>query len=251
MLLRGELLPLRRKVKHVDSLVAFRVDQRHFDVARQARQRRTDLIEQSRMVLGNDFEQRAVRRRRIVEVDARLDGDLGCAPTAGAFAAFQEWFQRRLSIHDICEALAEALSLAGVQLQSAVQICEVEGVQHDAGGIREGIRLVDVHAPAGQHARYRREKCRAVRREQRQGETVAGGEDLRLHGIRSQLLVKRQVRRNLRRRMHREIPPRESFEEPLDLFEGGAARQRLHPLEQRAFIRRVQAVAIQRAAEVV
>jgi len=52
---------LRRQVKHIDGFLPFRVDQRDFDVVSQARQRRADLIEQSRMILCNDFEQRAVR----------------------------------------------------------------------------------------------------------------------------------------------------------------------------------------------
>src|SRR2546426_835045 len=59
------------------------------------------------------------------------------------------------------------------------------------------------------------------------------------------------VRCNLCGRMHREISPRESFEEPFDLFDGGVARLRLHALEQRAFIRCVQAIAIYGAAEVI
>ena len=62
LLLRGELLPLRCEVEGVDGLVAFGVDQRDFDVASQARHRRADLVEQSGMVLRDDFEQRAVRR---------------------------------------------------------------------------------------------------------------------------------------------------------------------------------------------
>jgi len=45
LLLGGEFLALRGKVEHIDGLVAFRVDQCDFDVAPQARQRRTDLVE--------------------------------------------------------------------------------------------------------------------------------------------------------------------------------------------------------------
>ena len=44
------------------------------------------------------------------------------------------------------------------------------------------------------------------------------------------------MRGDLRRRMHGEIPPGKSFEELLDLFERGLARQRLYPLEERDFI---------------
>src|SRR5260370_5695694 len=62
LLLRSELLALRSKVENIDGLLALRVDQRDFDVASQARRRRADLVEQSRMVLRHDFEQRAVRR---------------------------------------------------------------------------------------------------------------------------------------------------------------------------------------------
>src|SRR5713101_6744356 len=51
--------------------------------------------------------------------------------------------------------------------------------------------------------------------------------------------------------MHGEIPPGESFEELLDLFQCALARQRLYPLEERDFIRSVQPVAIQRPAEVI
>ena len=59
--MRGELLALPGKVEDIDGLVAFRVDQRDFDVTSQVRQRGADLVEQSGMILRNNFEQRAVR----------------------------------------------------------------------------------------------------------------------------------------------------------------------------------------------
>ena len=80
---------------------------------------------------------------------------------------------------------------------------------------------------------------------------MARGEELRLHGIGAQLAIKLEVRRNLRRGMHGQIPARESFEEALDLLDCGVTRFGFNALEERAFIRSVQAVAIQRAAKVV
>src|SRR5712691_12972766 len=99
------------------------------------------------MVMRDDFEQRAVGRRRLVEADSCLDRDFRCASAGSALSAFQERLQRRLSVYDIRQTLAEAVGFAGIQFQRAVQICKVERVQNDAGGVRESIRLVNVYAP--------------------------------------------------------------------------------------------------------
>ena len=52
----------------------------------------------------------------------------------------------------------------GIQLQRAVQVHEVERIQHHPRRIRERIRLHDIHAPRREHTRNRCEQCRPVRR---------------------------------------------------------------------------------------
>ena len=124
-------------------------------------------------------------------------------------------------------------------------------VQDHASRVGKRIRLDDVHAPAGKHAGNRGEERGSIRRKQRERERVARRDQFGLHWLRAQLLVQREVRGDLRRRMHGQIPSRESFQEPLDLFEGCLASKRLHPLQHWNFIGCVQPVAIQRPAEVV
>jgi len=153
--LRGELPALRGEIEHVDRLVAFGIDQRDFNVASQPRQHRTYLVQQSRMVLGDDFEQRAVCGRRIVEVDVRRNGHLGRSRPPGTLTALQQRLEPSLSAEHILEAFPEARNFTGIQFERAVQIREIKGVQNDARGIRKGIGFVDVHSPAREYPRNR------------------------------------------------------------------------------------------------
>ena len=53
--------------------MSFGIDERDFDVAAIAAEGRGDFVEQSGTILGDQFKQRAVRRRMIVEIQPRCD----------------------------------------------------------------------------------------------------------------------------------------------------------------------------------
>src|SRR5579862_2718862 len=60
-----------------------------------------------------------------------------------------------------------------------------------------------------------------------------------------------KVRCNFRCRMHREIPPGESFEEALDLCSVRGACLNPHSLQQKYFVRGMQAIAVECMAKVI
>src|ERR1700719_1613353 len=104
LLLRLQFFPARSQIKNVNRFLAFRIDQRYLNVAVEPRQRRSHVVEQSRAILRHNFEQRAVRGRRIIEADSGRYGDLRRTSPAGRFAALQQWLERRFSAEDIAQA---------------------------------------------------------------------------------------------------------------------------------------------------
>src|SRR5439155_193295 len=140
-----------------------------------------------------DFEQRAVCRRRIVEVDVRGNGHLGRSCPPGTLPALQQRLERSLSAEHILEALPEARDFTGIQFERAVQIREIKGVQNDARGVRKGIGFVDVHSPAREYSRNRGEQRGAVGGEQRQDKTVSRRGHLRLDRFLAEFAVQPKV----------------------------------------------------------
>ena len=72
-----------------------------------------------------------------------------------------------------------------------------------------------------------------------------------LHGLYAQFLVELEVGGNLRGRVDRAVTPRKTLEEALNLGFVRAAGLAAHLFEQRHFVGSMQAVAVQRAAEVI
>ena len=133
-----------------------------------------------------------------------------------------------------------------------MQIGEIKGVQNDARAVRKGIGFVDVHSPAREHSRNRGEQRGAVGGEQRQDKAVSRRGHLRPDRFLAEFAVHPEMRGDLLRRVHREIAPRESFEEPLDfLGRSSAAGARLDAPKQRDFVVRAQPVAVEGPAEVI
>jgi len=109
------------------------------------------------------------------------------------------------------QALHEAIDLRRIELKRAVHVHEMECIEHNAGGVRECIRLDDVHAhaastpeivekSAGRSAVSSSTRTRAV-----PASTLSAA-------ARAQLLIQRKMPRDLRRGVYRQIPPRESFQ---------------------------------------
>ena len=68
----GKLRAGSGEIEDVDRFLPFRIDQRDFDITSETRERRTDIVEQSRPVLRDYFQQRAVLGRAVVETRARF-----------------------------------------------------------------------------------------------------------------------------------------------------------------------------------
>ena len=66
--------------------------------------------------------------------------------------------------HHVVEVGEEAFLLAGVQLDGAEDVGELEAVDDDAGVVGEGAGLDDVHAPGGQGAGHVGKEAAAVAR---------------------------------------------------------------------------------------
>ena len=90
--------------------------------------------------------------RRVVEIDRGRNRNFRGTRAAGGFAALQQWLERRFTAQHVRKTLLKTVDFAGIQFQCAVQIGEVERIEHHAGRVREGIGLDNVHAPRGKHA---------------------------------------------------------------------------------------------------
>ena len=171
-------------------------------------------------------------RRIIVEAKLRLDRNFRRPFAARLVAALQQWLQRRLAIHHISQTPPESIDFCRIQLQRSMQVRKVKCIDHDTRRVRERIRLDNVHAPSSQHARDRCKERRPVRRHQRQRKRASRGTQFHLYRLSLQLPVHRDVLRNVARRMNRKIPPRQTFEEPFDLFSRSASQHDANLLEQ-------------------
>ena len=84
--------------------------------------------------------------RRVATSTLRLRGVVHVA------ARFEQLLDRDLLRHHVVQIGEEAVLLAGVELEGAEDVGEVEAVDDDAGIVGEGAGLDDVHAPGGQRA---------------------------------------------------------------------------------------------------
>src|SRR5678810_1346937 len=132
-----------------------------------------------------------------------------------------------------------------------VQVYKLKGIQHYACGIRKGVGLNDVHAPAREHAGDGCKQRRPVGRQQSQRERVVPRTQFGLHWLSAQFPIQQEVRGNLRGSVHGSVAPWEALEEPFNLSLTRAAGLAAHLLEESCFVGGMQAVAVQSAAEMI
>ena len=77
----------------------------------------------------------------------------------------------------------EAILLAGVELEGAEDVGELEAVDDDAGIVGEGAGLDDVHAPGGERAGHVGKEAAAIAGDHGEVEELALGAQVELDGI--------------------------------------------------------------------
>ena len=82
--------------------------------------------------------------------EAGGDFDLEVGGVVHVAAGFKQLLDGDLLRDDIVEIGEEAVFLAGVELDGAEDVGELEAVDDDAGIVGEGAGLDDVHAPGGE-----------------------------------------------------------------------------------------------------
>src|SRR5712692_7447627 len=75
-MLRRKLSARGSEVEHIDRSLAFGVDQSDVDVAFLLGENRTDAVQEARLILRNDFNERAVRGTFIVKLNLGSFGGL-------------------------------------------------------------------------------------------------------------------------------------------------------------------------------
>src|SRR5262249_34681559 len=93
LLLRRELLSLRGQIEHVDCLLPFGIDERYFYIAIQAGKCGTDLVQQTGMILRDDFDEGALGRSVVIEMDAFLNGYFRLLRRSFSLTVFQQWIE--------------------------------------------------------------------------------------------------------------------------------------------------------------
>ena len=111
-----------------------------------------DLAKQAGNILGDDLQQRRVGGGFGVELQAGGDFDFDVAGTGHVAARFEHLLDGNFLRDDVVKIFEEAVLLAGVQLDGAEDVGELEAVDDDAGIVGEGAGLDDVHAPGGEGA---------------------------------------------------------------------------------------------------
>ena len=137
-------------------------------------------------MLCDDLHQRAARGALVVKLDLRIHFHLGGARLFRPQAVAQHAIEVNLTQQHPDDAALEALPFLHVQFQRAEAVGEVKRVHHDAGLVREGVGLHDVHAPRRQDAGNPRKQERAIIRDQRQFKPVPAALQLQLHRVLAQ-----------------------------------------------------------------
>src|SRR6266568_3182008 len=148
----GEFGALAGEVEDVDCGFAFGVDKGNLDVAFVCAEGKGNLTQQTRPILGDDLQKCGVGGRLRIELEARGDLDLYAGGVAGVPASFEHLLDRDLLGNHIVDVGDEAVFFAGVELDGAEHIGELETVDDDAGIVGKGAGLDDVHAPCGECA---------------------------------------------------------------------------------------------------
>ena len=150
------------EVEHVNGALTFRVNQGDFDVTSLVGKNRADVKEQAGPVLGDKFQQRAVRRTLTVKPHARVHLNLWLRRGFRVNPSTQELFKFQLSHKNIEKVLLEPVSFRGIQLERAVKIDKGEGVQNYSGSVGKSIGFDDVHSPGGKSSGNGGKKVRPV-----------------------------------------------------------------------------------------
>ena len=107
----------------------------------------------------------------------------------------------------------EPVLLAGVQLDGAEDVGEVEAVDDDAGIVGEGAGLDDVHAPGGQGSGHVGKEAGAVAGDDGEVEELAVGAQIELDGILVEVEGHLEVIANLLGQAGLQVALRKAFEE--------------------------------------
>src|SRR3984957_1786537 len=130
-------------------------------------------MQQAGLILSDDFDKRAVVGAVIIEIDQGGNFHLGRCRLLRTQAVAQHFLQIGFSGDDVVNALLEALPFGQVQFQNAKLISEIKSVDNNAGVIREGGGLPDVHAPSGENTGHIGEKERTTSCDQGELEPAA------------------------------------------------------------------------------
>ena len=122
-------------------------------------------------------------RRLVVEGEARGDLDLDAAGVVRVGARFEHLLHWSFLRDDIVQVGEEAIFLAGVELDGAEDVSELEAVDDDAGLVGEGAGLDDVHAPGGECAGDVGEEAPAIAGDDGEIEELAVRAQVELDGI--------------------------------------------------------------------
>jgi len=215
---RGELGAALGEVEDVDGGFAFGVDERDLDVALVGVEGEGDLAEQAGYVLRDDLEKGGVGGGFGVEGEARGDLDLDVGGVVEVFAGFEQLLDGDALGDDVVEVGEEAVFLAGVELDGAEDVSELEAVDDDAGIVGEGAGFDDVHAPGGEGSGDVGEEAAAVADDDGEVEELAVGTQVELDGIFVEVVGEEEVVADVLGEAGLEVALREAFKE---LFERG------------------------------
>src|SRR5213594_4102487 len=130
------LSPLQ--MKHVDGLVAFGRNQHELYVASVAGYHTADPMQQSKGVVGDDFQDRVSMRKLVVEIDDRRC-PLSLTATVGGLLLSKQCGDIHASAHRLRQ---QRVQLRGCEDTEA--ICELEDVNHDRLQARECTAANDI-----------------------------------------------------------------------------------------------------------
>ena len=101
----------------------------------------------------------------IVEIQPRCYLRLGGTIGRSSAASFEQLVKRDFAGEHLHDAALEAIEFRRIKFEGSEAIFEVERVDDGAGLIGKRVRLHDVHAPRGEHARDGGENQGTVARE--------------------------------------------------------------------------------------
>src|SRR6185312_2922618 len=205
------------EIEDIDDDLAFRIDKGDFDVAVAGGEAEGDLAQEAAGVLGDDLQKGAVGGSFVVKFEAGGDADAG--PGQLVIARGEQLLDGDAVREGIADAVLEAVDFGVVQLEGAVGIGELEGVDDNAGGVGESVRLNDVHAPGGEDARHIGEEPGTVLGDESDLVELADGAEGDLNRVGLQVLRHAEMRGDLFGSARGEIALRQALEESAELVD--------------------------------